>query len=235
MNLVLLFPEEFISDAVVRLRGRRAAHIDTVQRAKPGDTLRVGLLNDRVGKGRVVRSSAEEVELEVTLEERPPVGLSVTLVLALPRPKSLERVLQTATTMGVKRIILLNAYRVEKSFWSTPALRDGAIRDQLVAALEQGRDTVLPEVRLERRFKPFVEDRLPEVSRGTLSLVAHPAAGVPCPRDIREPVTLAVGPEGGWIDYELQLFRMVGFQAVTLGPRPLRVEQAVPALLGRLF
>jgi 16S rRNA U1498 N3-methylase RsmE len=102
--------------------------------------------------------------------------LPLTLLLALPRPKMLKRILQTVATMGVERLVLMNSYRVEKSFWDSPFLQPQAIEDELTLGLEQGKDTVLPQVILEKRFKPFVEDRLPALSANSLRLVAHPIA-----------------------------------------------------------
>ena len=95
-------------------------------------------------------------------------------------------------------------------------------------------DTRLPEVMLRPRFKPFVEDEVPALSSGSRALLAHPYARQPCPRRVQEPVTLAVGPEGGFIAYEVELLEAQGFEAVSLGARILRVEHAIPALLGRL-
>ena len=94
---------------------------------------------------------------------------------------------------------------------------------------------MLPEVTLEKRFKPFVEDRLPALAEGTLGLTGHPGEYPACPRAVDGPVTLAIGPEGGWIPYEVELLRLAGLQPVQLGERILRVETAVPALLARLF
>ncbi|MCY1424949.1 RNA methyltransferase, RsmE family [compost metagenome] len=137
--------------------------------------------------------------------------------------------------MGVAKLVLVNSYRVEKSFWQTPFLEPEALREQLVLGLEQARDTVLPEVIIEKRFKPFVEDRLPTIVAGTLGLVGHPGNYPACPRGLDEPVTLAIGPEGGWIPYEVNLLAKAGLAPVQLGERILRVETAVPALLARLF
>jgi RsmE family RNA methyltransferase len=137
--------------------------------------------------------------------------------------------------MGIKKIHLVNAWRVEKSFWSSPALAPDDVREQLLLGLEQGGDTVLPEVTQHRLFRPFVEDDLPALTRDTLALAAHPRAGDDCPRNVAGPVTLAIGPEGGLTDYELDMLQAAGFRPVRLGARVLRVEHALPALVGRLF
>ena len=235
MNLLLLEAADFIAADRVILRDRRLRHLLEVHRAEPGETLRVGQLDGLMGSGRLLRLDAAEAELEVTFDQPPPTKLPVTLLLALPRPKMLRRVLQTVAAMGVPRLVLLNSYRVEKSFWQTPFLEPAAIREQLILGLEQARDTVLPEVIIEKRFKPFVEDRLPQLAHGTRGLLGHPGDYPPCPRGLDEPVTLAIGPEGGWIPYEVDKLADAGLAPVQLGARILRVETAVSALLARLF
>ncbi len=235
MNLILLYSNDFISESRVRLCERRRDHVQKVHRAELGDVLTVGLLNDKMGTGTVVCNDQQNLELEVELKDAPPPALPLTLVLALPRPKMLKRSLQTLTAMGVKKLILINSYRVEKSYWQTPILKPENINEQLVLGLEQAKDTVMPEVRIEKRFKPFVEDELEALMQGSRALLAHPKTDTLCPSQITEPVTLAIGPEGGFIDYEVEKLKQVGFEAVHIGPRILRVENAVPALLARLF
>ena len=235
MNLILLFDDDFIGPRRVRLTGRRLAHVRSVHRAAVGDTLRVGQLGGGLGRGAVVSLDGQALVLDVVLDRAPPPAAALTLLLALPRPKALRRVLQCVAAMGIKRVVLLNAWRVEKSFWASAALAPTALREQLLLGLEQGGDTVVPTVELRPRLKPFAEDELPALIAGTRALLAHPPAASPCPRAVPEPVTLAVGPEGGFNAYEVELLGAQGFEAVSLGPRPLRVEQAVPALLGRLL
>ncbi len=235
MNLLLLEDGDFVAPDRVRLQGRRLQHLREVHRAECGDSLRVGRLGGLMGRGELLSLNAEQAELQISLDTPPPAKLPLTLLLAVPRPKMLKRVLQTVSAMGVARLVLLNSYRVEKSFWQTPFLEPAAIREQLILGLEQARDTVLPEVTLEKRFKPFVEDRLPALADGTLGLTGHPGDYPACPRAVDGPVTLAIGPEGGWIPYEVELLRLAGLQPVQLGERILRVETAVPALLARLF
>ena len=235
MNLLLLEEADFIGPDRVILSDRRLTHMQEVHRSVVGDSLRVGRIGGLMGTAQVLRLEAREAELQVTLDQPPPAKLPLTLVLALPRPKMLRRVFQTVATMGVPRVVLVNSYRVEKSFWQTPFLEPEAIREQLILGLEQARDSVLPDIIIEKRFKPFVEDRLPAIANGTLGLVGHPGNHPPCPRALTEPVTLAIGPEGGWIPYEIDLLGKAGLQPVQLGERILRVETAVTALLARLF
>lgn len=235
MNLLLLDDADFVAADRVILRDRRLTHLHEVHRAESGDSLRIGRLGGLMGEGRILQLTREQAELAVSFDQPPPAKLPITLLLALPRPKMLRRVLQTVAAMGVPRLVLLNSYRVEKSFWQTPFLDPAAIREQLVLGLEQARDTVLPEVIIEKRFKPFVEDRLPAMADGSLGLIGHPGPWPACPRAVERPVTLAIGPEGGWIPYEVDKLREAGLAPVQLGARILRVETAVTALLARLF
>ncbi|NLC02460.1 MAG: 16S rRNA (uracil(1498)-N(3))-methyltransferase [Pseudomonas formosensis] len=234
MNLLLLEERDFISEQRVRLSGRRLQHMREIHRANPGDSLRVGLLGGLMGSGRILSLTAQQAELEVSLDQPPPPKLPLTLLLAMPRPKMFRRILQHCATLGVAQIVLLNSYRVEKSFWQTPFLQPDSIRENLLLGLEQARDTILPELHIEKRFKPFVEDRLPELLGDSLGLVAHPGDYPPCPRAVDGAVTLAIGPEGGWIAYEVDKLIEAGLQPVQLGERILRVETAVTALVARL-
>ena len=235
MNLILLFDADFISTGHVRLTDRRFEHVRDIHRAHAGEELSVGVLNGQMGKGMITAMGDDAVEMDVRLEAEPPPALPLTLVMALPRPNVLKRSLVCAASLGIKHIILLNFFRVEKSLWNSSALRPEAVREHLVLGLEQGKDTVLPRVDLCERFKPFVEDELPALAKGTLGLVAHPGTGTPPPQNVRGPVTLVIGPEGGLVDYEAEKLAALGFQMADLGPRILRVEAVLPYLVGRIF
>jgi len=235
MNLILFEPADRIAEDRIRLRGRRFTHIASVLRAGEGDELAVGALGGRMGRGIVRALDAEAVELEVVLEREPPAPLPLTLIVALPRPKVLNRVIAAATSMGVKHIVIVNAWRVEKSYWSTPRLAPANLRLQQLLGLEQARDTILPLVETRRLFRQFVEDELPALAAGTRALVAHPGAAEVCPRGLQQPVTLAIGPEGGFIAKEIESLVRAGLTPVTLGERILRVETAIASLAGRLF
>jgi RsmE family RNA methyltransferase len=235
MNLILLKEDDFTSPGRVTIRGRRFTHIQTVHRAALGDQLTAGLINNKMGTATVTHLTPSSIEMEVTLDQAPPPALDLTLVMALPRPKMLKRILQTVTSLGVKRLYLINTWRVEKGFWSSPVLEPESLEEHLTLGLEQAKDTTMPEVFLRRLFMPFIKEELESISQDTLKLVAHPKGGVVCPCHPGQPVTLAMGPEGGFIDREVETFERFGFENVSLGERILRLETAVPVLISRLF
>jgi len=235
MNLILLFEDDFTSDNTILLQGRRAKHVFSVHRAVVGDELTVGLVNGKIGKGLVTELAEGCIKMTVSLTDEPPAPIPVALVLGLPRPKSLKKALHAAITMGVKDIYLINSYRVDKSYWQSPVLSDEGLQEQITLALEQSKDTVIPNIHLKKRFKPFVEDEIEGVVGNSRAIVAHPGSEISCPFNIGEQVTLVVGPEGGFIPYEVELLEQNGVDAVNIGPHILRVEFAIPAILGKLF
>ncbi len=236
MNLIILFKDDFTTEPkMVRLDGQRFKHITEVNRAHIGSTLRVGLLEGDMGNGIIKDINSHMLEMEVNLDTRPPSPVPVTLLLAVPRPRVLKRTLAQVTAMGVKKIILINSYRVEKSFWKSDLLDNKNLKKYLIKGLEQGRDTILPKVITQPLFKPFVEDHLPDIIKGTTPFVAHPTATETCPCSIGSPVTLAIGPEGGFIPYEIEKLVNCGFTPIRMGERILPVETAVSSLISRLI
>lgn len=235
MNLLLL--EKKPTGGTVEISGSQFDHLTGILRVSVGDSLRVGVLNGNIGEARVAELSTAGATLEIIhLDLPPPPPLPLTLILALPRPQMIKRILQTVATMGVERLCLIQTSKVEKSFWQSPSMTDEAIRRQLILGLEQGVATQLPEIQLCKRFIPFVEDNLPAIARNTRCLVAHPGDYPVCPTARpNEHHALAIGPEGGFIEKEVDLFCTAGFAPVQLGPRILKVETAIPVLLGKLF
>ncbi|NLD91781.1 MAG: 16S rRNA (uracil(1498)-N(3))-methyltransferase [Fibrobacter sp.] len=236
MNCILLFNNDFIdSDCrCVRISGRRGEHIRNVLKPNRGDTVRVGLINDKLGTGIVESLTDDCVELTVTLDTKPPQASVATLVIALCRPKSLRKSIEVASCMGVKKIYIIESWKVEKSFWGSPMISIERLLEHAYLGLEQARDCIVPSIEFRRRFKPFIEDELPQIASGMQGFVAHPYNAQPCPYCFDKPFTLAIGPEGGFTEYEIGKFRECGFDCITTGERILRVEYAIPALLGRL-
>ena len=152
----------------------------------------------------------------------------------MPRPKVLRRLVMDSVTLGVEKIILLHSYRVDKSYWQTPFLQQ--LNQYIDLGLEQAGDTIAPKIEVYKRFKPFVEDILPSLIRADCpAYVAHPYVEMKMPAGIQQGCTVVIGPEGGFIPYEIDLLIKNGCQAVSLGNRIIRTETVIPYVLGRLF
>ncbi len=237
MNVILLRPEDFTHDNIAHLSDHRAEHIRKVLKAQPGDRLQCGLLNSQLGQGEII-GMTHGIELRVQLDTNPPPKLPLTLLLALPRPKAARRIIRSATELGVAEIILLNSYRVEKSYWQSPLVDDAHLSAAMLEGLEQCGDTVLPQLHRARLFKPFVEDQLPDLLNQQCGLLAHPYAHHKLnelAHQPQHPSLLTIGPEGGFIPYEVEKLIEAGCQAFQFGSRIFKVETAVPALISRLF
>lgn len=236
MNIVLVTEEE-IREGQVALADHRAAHIRKVLRASVGDRVRIGVINGRKGSGIITaigKGTSAPVCLLVDLDQEPAPPPEIDIILALPRPIMLRRILSQVAAMGIGTLFITHANRVEKSFWDSGLFDDQGHLEFLRQGLEQAVDTRMPRVQIFRRFKPFAEDYLPQVTGGYHSLIiAHPYGGahlVDCLSPGPGRVLLAVGPEGGWVDFEVEKFTALGFCACSFGERILKVDTAVVAL-----
>lgn len=236
MNIILAETAEVVNRQLT-LTDYRAEHIVKILRSELGDRLRVGLINGMRGYGTIVALQKKfpfSVSLDVDLSESPGALPSLDLILALPRPIMLKRVLSQVTALGVGTIHLINAHRVEKSFWEAGLLQPQEYRPHLLHGLEQAIDTRMPEIRLHQKFKPFIEDFCPSLVGGYRHLlIADPAGEYRLVNVVGEKtgrILLAVGPEGGWVPYEVQKFREQGFLSCSIGERILKVDTAIIAL-----
>jgi RsmE family RNA methyltransferase len=239
LNTLIFTRNEIVGDisttnCTVRLIDeRRLGHVINILRCGIGDALKVGLLDGNMGQGKVVSLSSEELVLDVCLDAEPPPAPPITLMLALPRPLVVRRLLADVTSLGIKKIFLFQSSRVEKSYWQSPVLEEHAVLEHLKKGLEQGNDTVLPKIELRRHFRSWI-DELPEIIHGSRAFLAHPGGDDTLPRQVSESTIIAIGPEGGLTETEVTSFRQLGFSTVDFGKRILRVETAVSAILGRL-
>ena len=235
MNRIILIADECGSDGTVTLTDFRADHIRSVLQARVGDEVKTGLLNGLIGSSTVEGIDEHRVVLR-THHTDMPLEPWFDLFLAVPRPKVLKRLLSQLAALGVGRLVLLNACKVEKCYFSSQWLDPVHTTPLLVEGLMQAGTTRLPEVMIKERFKPFMEDELDALFPNALRLLAHPgeATGHQWTLAEGQRPLLAVGPEGGWTDYELDQFLKREFMPFSLGSRSLRTDTATIALIAVL-
>jgi len=223
---------------------QQITHIKKILKSKVGDSLTIAELGGNIGKATIAQINHDEVILtDIILDKLPPAKLDLTVVLALPRPKVLRRLIMDMTSLGVNKLIVVNSYKSEKSYWQSPLLE--RIDEFVFEGLQQAIDTVPLVVEFKKRFKPFVEDEFPDLlvdedGEQSNAVIAHPYAsqswktyldGVEGKTN-NMPKVLCIGAEGGWIDYEVDLLCTHGCTSVSLGERILRTETVVNVLLG---
>ncbi len=240
MNIILIESDELTEGTVV-LRDHRAKHIVKVLKSEVGEILRIGIVDAEMGKATVLSVVAKypfEVRLRVELGTASLPVPPIDLLLALPRPIMLKRILSQVTALGVGTIHLVNANRVEKSFWDASILSYPECRSHLIQGLEQAVDTRLPAVKVHQQFRPFVEDILPEMNPEYCNmLVAHPKIEQQlslCSKGCSGRILYGIGPEGGWVDFEIEKLTAAGMQPFSMGSRILKVDTAVVAVHSRI-
>lgn len=234
MNRLILEDSDFIAPGRCRITGRRFRQLVDVIKCPVGKVCKAGLLGGLRGTAQVAELRDDEIIFDVTLDEEPPAPSPVRLAVAMQRPQTFSKVLHIATTMGVKKILFFHSFKVEKSYWQSPRIEPANFRSELIEALEQSGDTILPEVEFCNRFKDFIETRLTEFSAGTQIIFGDPPAQGDACQYRNCDVTIVVGPEGGFTEYETEKLREIGAAGVTLGARILRTEYALASLLGKL-
>jgi RsmE family RNA methyltransferase len=236
VNLILLEAGEVDGAGGVTLGDARAAHLRNVLHVSAGQPVRIGLLDGPLGTGVVTSVGTGHVSMRCSFESLAPERPRVDLLLALPRPKVLRRLWAQLAALGVGQIILTNAERVERNYFDTHVLTPGCYRPLLLEGLQQARDTRLPAVSIHRQFRVLVEDHLDALSGEGQRLLADPRASTTVRDAVQSRaggrVLVAVGPEGGWNEFELRLLEQHRFELVGMGGRTLRTDTACIAMLG---
>ncbi len=237
MNLLLVEAGEVGADGTVTLEDRRADHLRRIIGAAVGDSVRAGVIAGRVGKATVMSDDGSRMTLSLELLDPAPAPMPVELILAVPRPKVLTRTIEAASAFGVTRIDLTNAWRVDKSYLASPRLLPDPLAYALRFGAEQGGTTHLPPLKIHDRLMGLLDERWPSATSGTPAtrLLAHPGAPPIETATLSWPLAIAIGPEGGWIQRELDTFVERGFTPVSFGQPILRVEQALAVALGQLL
>ena len=219
-----------------------------------GQVLKTGEINGLIGTSVITNisclpSSVSSPSITVSCSHtEKSISPWIDLILAPPRPRVMKRLLPQLAALGVGRIFLVGAKKVEKDFWGATLLKPENYRPLLIDGLMQAGTSILPTLETRRNFRKFIKEELDTLWPESRRIVAHPyGAGEDFRREtldvtsslssnvLRPRLLLAIGPEGGWTDDEVALLEEHGFTRYSLGSRILRTDTATVALLAQLM
>jgi len=242
MNSLLVFPEE-IKDKLASIRGEHLNYVRELHELEVGMNIQVGIVGGNKGRGVVISIDNSEITIELSCQSPPLAREAINLIVAVPRPQTQKKVLQLAATFGIESLHFVRSQNTEKSYLSSHSLEPKNQLWELLRGLEQTGDTILPNVVIHDRFRPFMEDTLlktQEINQSKkflLETIAFEANANFAKIDSIDPsakVTMAIGPEAGWNDFERELFIKSGFEPISLGKRIYRCETAVSVSLAQI-
>ena len=235
MNIIILTGKDKIDNHQYLLTDQRYLHIRDILKLERNDSLEIGILNGELGNAVVENINEERVIL--TIKEYYPVKKTtnqIEIVCALPRPQTLKKVLNISAAMGVSEISLVKAEKVEKSYFQSPLLKENNYTKFLIDGLSQGKLTTLPKVTINRRFKEFIKNKFPK--KESICILTNPGSRYYLSKlnDINNNLVIAIGPEAGWNQYEINFMKEAGFKEFKLSEKILRVENALVAVLSQI-
>lgn len=242
MNLLVLRPDEIRANHAV-LADRRSQHVLGLLGKRAGDTVRAGVLGEGVCEAVISEADLAASRVHLELGARKPQSIPRTsLILALPRPKALSRIVQLAASFGIQRLDLVGARKVDPAYFSSPRLHPDRLLEDALLGLEQGGLVHLPTFGIHRALGSFLRGLTPQ--GGQARVLFDPGAPthlagllLGSTAEERAPAretTLAFGPDGGFLREELELFAAARFESALLTAPTLRTEVAVAAGLGQL-
>lgn len=238
MNLIILTEKDRVTNDIYKISDERFIHIKNVLKSETNDIIEIGFLNGPTGSAKIIEQNETEIFLQVVkLNKIKNPNYNVDLVCALPRPQTLKKVLNICATMGVNNLYLIRSEKVEKSYFHSPLLEENNYTKYLIEGLSQGKRTNLPKVSIHKRFKEFFEDDFKSIRENKICLLAHPNTEKYLNKitlENKQNIILAIGPEGGWNDFEINLMEQKGFIKYKLSENILRVENAVNAALAQI-
>lgn len=226
MNIILFEKHEI--GGTFRQDDRRILHILNVLRRKVGDETEVGLVNGPRGKAVLKKVGVHEVVLDFIWKPEPPPLLPIDLIIGLSRPQTNRKILQEATSLGVRSIYFALTDRAEPSYASSKLWTTNEWQRLIRLGVEQAFSTRFPTVKFGGSLKDYIEST--KLADQKFCLDNYEATtGLWQAAHQKQSVVLAIGSERGWTGDERDLFRQNRFSLAHLGDRPQRTETATIA------
>lgn len=241
MNLLILSEKDQISNNQFIISDHRSEHILDILKLSTGSQINLGLINKFTGTGIIEKIDKNKITIIIHESNiKTKAKQNIDIICALPRPQTIKKILFICGMTAIRNIYFIRANRVEKSFFQSPLLDEKEYSKHLIEGMSQGKQIFLPQVSFHSKFKPFFEDYLPEnidKNKNSFKLLPDMEADFSLDKNMIKNQTdllLAIGPEGGWVPFEIEMMESLGFRKFKLSDYTLRVEHALMASISQL-
>jgi 16S rRNA (uracil1498-N3)-methyltransferase len=248
MNSLLLFIDEFVSPNHVVIKGGRAKEVMDSHGLKVGLDIAASCLNGKRGRAQVHTCSSDRIELEVVLHKEPPIRDNTSILIAIPRPQTIKKVIQTVACYGAQELHFVSSQACQASYRQSKSLNREMLDKETFLGLQQAFDCIAPKIFIHDNLSDGLRALSVENSqnKNTLMLCAHTynfesqhahmhrLANVKL-HHVNDKIIMALGPEAGWTNNEVSIFQNEGYRLISLGERIYRVETALALLLGQIL
>ena len=176
----ILFEKDEIVNGIATFGGERAEHVLKVLHGEVGQILKTGEIDGPIGTSVITAISrlpspvsSPQITVSCNYAENS-LRPWIDLILAPPRPRVMKRMLPQLASLGVGRIFLVGAKKVEKDFWGATLLKSENYRPLLIDGLMQAGTSILPTLETRRNFRKFVREELDTLFQESKRIVAHP-------------------------------------------------------------
>jgi 16S rRNA (uracil1498-N3)-methyltransferase len=221
----LFYTDQFTrKSSYLTLSVEESHHISKVLRKKGGDLIQLTDGNGHLISGKISKSRGRQLRIEIDSveESSPPSENSIELAVPIIRPNRMDWMIEKATELGVQKIVPLLCHHS-----SYKKIKRDHLQKITISAMKQSRQTYRPEIADPVSFPDWLQNT---TSSKKSSFIANPAASVEAftkfPFITEWPCRIAIGPEGGFSEQELELAAKEGLTGIKLGNTILRTETA---------
>lgn len=242
MNLIILLPEDKVNDNLFMINDYRSEHLLKIIKVNKNSIIQSGILNGDKGISKILDIDANKIYLDFSQDFalKTKEKYEIDLICAMPRPQTLKKILSLCGTFEIRSLTLISSNRVEKSYYQSPLLEEAKLNHFLIEGLMQGKFTRLPKVKIFDKFKRFWDEEYNENLfpnfKKSIKLIAHPETTTTIYDNFENTLKnymIVLGPEGGWIPFEIDYIKSKNFIPINLGTPVLRVENACNAVLSQ--
>ncbi len=231
MNALVIEKNE-IENSQVTISDQRFLHLTEVVKVGLGDELKLTIIDKGLSTGKIIHIDHKSLVIQIG-NIKQGLYFPIEFIIGASRPQTLKKVIEHGATQGISKFHIVQCSLSEKSYLKSKVLQEDQFKKLALLGISQS--TVfykLPEVVIHHSLEKLLKSI---TTRQRLILSPKTAQSASFENIvISDPSTFAIGPERGWTEAEVDLFKKYDFLEVAISPSILRVETALFSTMAHL-